>query len=34
LKLLNSATKDLKQLQSKPVMQMPLDAPGKPKNML
>jgi len=32
--LLNSATKDLKQLQSKPVMQMPLDAPGKPKNML
>lgn len=33
--LLNSATKDLKQLQGKPVpQQMPLDAPSKPKNML
>lgn len=33
--LLDNATKDLKQLQGKPVpQQMPLDTPGKPKNML
>ena len=32
--LLNSASDDLKQLQSKPVPQVPLDTPGKPKSML
>lgn len=32
--LLDGATKELKQLQSKPVPQMPLDAPGKRKAML
>lgn len=32
--LLDSATKDLKQLQGKPVPQMPLNMPGKPQNML